>query len=81
MRSFRPGAHAPRWASLLDDLTAAKDCLLDPARKQQYDEQLRRELEAADAEAARNREVTAENVGSTSTPPEFSSEDMHSLTR
>lgn len=40
VRSHRPGAHAKQWAQLLDELTAAKDCLTDPEKRSQYDAQL-----------------------------------------
>jgi hypothetical protein len=40
VRSHRPGPHAPQWARLLDQLTEAKGCLTDPARKARYDAQL-----------------------------------------
>jgi len=40
VRSHRPGAHAQQWAQLLDELTAAKDCLTDPEKRAQYDANL-----------------------------------------
>ena len=40
VRSHRPGTHAQQWAQLLDELTAAKDCLTDPEKRSQYDANL-----------------------------------------
>ena len=37
VRSHRPGAHARQWAQLLDELTAAKQCLTDPDQRTAYD--------------------------------------------
>ncbi|MEO2022428.1 MAG: hypothetical protein ABGX05_11460, partial [Pirellulaceae bacterium] len=37
VRSHRPGAHARQWAQLLDELTAAKQCLTDPEQRTAYD--------------------------------------------
>ena len=41
VRSFRPGANARAWSQLLDELQQAKNRLLDPSRKRDYDEELR----------------------------------------
>jgi len=40
VRSFRPGPLARDWAQLLDEIRAAKDCLLDADRRAQYDAML-----------------------------------------
>jgi hypothetical protein len=40
VRGQRPGQHAPEWSRLLDEIQAAKACLLDPAQKRAYDERL-----------------------------------------
>ena len=37
IRSFRPGSQAADWARLLDEIQAAKQTLLDSARKAEYD--------------------------------------------
>jgi hypothetical protein len=37
VRSQRPGQHAAQWSRLLDEIQAAKTCLLDPAKKSAYD--------------------------------------------
>ncbi|MFM8250822.1 MAG: hypothetical protein ACKOBW_04390, partial [Planctomycetota bacterium] len=37
VRSFRPGSQAAAWAALLDQLSAAKRCLTDPAARREYD--------------------------------------------
>ncbi|RMG02724.1 MAG: hypothetical protein D6741_03275, partial [Planctomycetota bacterium] len=41
VRRIRPGAHLKEWAQLLDDLEAAKKCLMDPDAKAEYDASLR----------------------------------------
>lgn len=41
VRGFRPGAEAPAWAQLLDELAQAKKQLTDPEQKAAYDLQLR----------------------------------------
>jgi len=41
VRGFRPGPHARLWSQLLDELGAAKKCLLDAASKDEYDQRLR----------------------------------------
>lgn len=40
IRKIRPGEHLPDWGRLLDQLSAAKICLLDPASKAAYDASL-----------------------------------------
>jgi len=40
IRKIRPGAHLPDWGRLLDQLQAAKICLLDPHSKAAYDASL-----------------------------------------
>lgn len=40
VRRARPGPHAAQWGRLLDQLEAAKTCLLDPASKAAYDASL-----------------------------------------
>lgn len=40
VRSCRPGPHAAQWASLLDELKSAKNCLSDAGQRAQYDAQL-----------------------------------------
>ena len=41
VRGFRPGQHAKEWSRLLDEINAAKSCLLDTAVKAEYDRCLR----------------------------------------
>lgn len=41
VRSFRPGSQAREWSRLLDEIRAAKECLLDAAKKARYDTGLR----------------------------------------
>ena len=62
VRGIRPGAHMAEWQSLLDQISAGKSCLLDPAAKAAYDVQLRQSLPQS-----RPRSV-APSVA----PPEFS---------
>lgn len=40
VRSHRPGPHARQWSQLLDEIFAAKSCLLDPPAKAAYDQRL-----------------------------------------
>jgi hypothetical protein len=40
VRSYRPGPHARQWSQLLDEIFAAKSCLLDPPAKAAYDQRL-----------------------------------------
>lgn len=40
VRGHRPGEHAAEWAKLLDEIEAAKDCLLNATQRQAYDEKL-----------------------------------------
>lgn len=47
VRTFQTGKHGAISQRILNELTAAKLCLLQPAKKRAYDEQLRRELAAA----------------------------------
>lgn len=44
VRSFVPGTQAAEWAQLLARVTTAKACLLDAARKAEYDVGLRRKI-------------------------------------
>ncbi|MFO0818176.1 MAG: hypothetical protein U1A77_09565 [Pirellulales bacterium] len=43
VRSFQSGVHAVHSQQLLNELAAARVCLLQPERKQQYDERLRQD--------------------------------------
>ena len=49
VRSFQTGAHSADSQRLLNELSAARLCLLTPAKKAAYDEQLRRLLAALSA--------------------------------
>jgi hypothetical protein len=49
VRSFRPGANAVAWSRLLDEIQAAKETLLDPARRCEYNESLSRAVAGAPA--------------------------------
>lgn len=40
VRSYRPGPQAREWARLLDEIQAAKECLVDPERREQYDAEI-----------------------------------------
>lgn len=40
VRSHRPGPNAVAWSRLLDEIQAARSCLLDPAKRQEYNERL-----------------------------------------
>ena len=41
VRSFRPGSQARQWAQLLDEISEARNCLLDDESRAAYDEQVR----------------------------------------
>jgi serine/threonine protein kinase len=47
LRTFETGEHAPLAARLVSQVTAAKICLLNPARKTRYDEHLRARMPEA----------------------------------
>lgn len=47
VRTFQNGPQGPKTHKLLNEIAAARLCLLDPSRKQVYDRQLRDQLEAA----------------------------------
>lgn len=47
VRTFQSGKHGPLSQRILNELTAAKLCLLQPAKKQTYDAALRQTLAAA----------------------------------
>ncbi len=49
VRSFRPGGKAREWSRLLDEIQAAKECLLNPAQKARYDALLRGDTAASTA--------------------------------
>jgi hypothetical protein len=36
VRAHRPGEHAAQWSELLDEIQAARTCLLDPSQRQAY---------------------------------------------
>jgi len=52
VRSFQSGKNSEHSQRLLNELAAAKVCLLNPQRKQQYDLQLRERREAEKRDAA-----------------------------
>jgi hypothetical protein len=58
VRSFRPGPQAREWACLLDELRAAKECLLDVDCRTQYD-------------AEQARAATADPILPPELPPEL----------
>ena len=47
VRICKPGEHAASWAQVLDLLKEAKSCLLDPAKRQAYQQQLQQVPAAA----------------------------------
>ena len=67
VRSFQTGAHSADSQRLLNELSAARLCLLTPAKKAAYDEQLRRLLAALNAGGA--RQPRAEDVPPPPPPP------------
>ncbi len=62
VRKIRPGGHLADWGRLLDQLNAAKTCLLDPASRTAYDASLASESLPAPA-------APHEWVGGNSDPP------------
>jgi hypothetical protein len=42
VRGFQPGERAADWSKLLDELAKARSCLADPAKKQAYDQALKK---------------------------------------
>lgn len=51
-RACRPGANAVEWSRLLDEIQAARTCLLDPAQRAAYDQQQRATDGSAEPESA-----------------------------
>lgn len=51
VRTFQTGRHSQQSQQLLNELAAARICLLDPAKKAEYDRRLKSKLEAAQAAA------------------------------
>ena len=49
LRMYQTGEHAVQSEALLNEIAAARLCLLDPARKVMYDRQLRQQLAAQEA--------------------------------
>lgn len=59
IRTFQTGQHAQLSQRLLNEIAAARTCLLDPHRRQQYDQQLKAKLSGSQgAQAAVVRERT-----------------------
>ncbi|MEX2176035.1 MAG: hypothetical protein WD872_16860 [Pirellulaceae bacterium] len=63
VRSFRPGKHAKAWSDLIDEIFAAKTCLLDPEIKAAYDRRL-----MAGSQAPRRPERRAGEGGAAKKP-------------
>ena len=62
LRTFQAGKHAAESQRLLNEMAAARICLLNPAKKAQYDARLRSRLAAAEPKAAPpSQEPLAEN--------------------
>ena len=59
VRSYQGGRHSDLSQKLLNELAAARVCLLDPAKKAAYDEQLRRQLHSQPAPEAAQRSASA----------------------
>ncbi len=67
VRGARPGQRAAQWARLLDELTEAKNTLLDSARKSEYDASLRNSQGGAAQVAASSSQQIA-STGDQSQP-------------
>jgi len=61
VRGFRPGQHAKEWSRLLDEINAAKSCLLDAVVKKEYDRCLKNG-KSAGSEAAGQRKAAVEET-------------------
>ncbi len=59
LRTFQTGKHWRLSQKLLNEVTSAKLCLLNPEKKAQYDEQLRRQLAAQAPKPAPPKRATA----------------------
>jgi WD40 repeat protein len=57
VRSYQSGKHSALSQKILNELSAARVCLLDPKKKAEYDEQLRREF------AAKTMEMGGMSIG------------------
>jgi hypothetical protein len=70
LRTYQLGKHVALTQKLLNEVSAAKVCLLDPQRKASYDARLRKELEAKKTPAPpqANSLPTAEPPSSEPTP-------------
>lgn len=70
VRTFQSGKHGPISQRILNELTAAKLCLLQPAKKQAYDSALREKL-AADGQLSSDAVLDAavEEVANSPPPP------------
>lgn len=68
VRTFQAGQNSAASQRILNELSAAKLCLLDPAKKAAYDRQLREKIERAQAAAATSSGVIAP-AAATGAPP------------
>lgn len=59
LRTFQSGAHVEVAEALLNEVSAARICLLTPAEKTQYDQQLRRQLPPTVPPAGPSKKVSA----------------------
>lgn len=62
VRTFQTGRHGQQSQQLLNELAAARICLLDPAKKADYDQRLKSKLQARQA-AAQNAATGGASVG------------------
>lgn len=68
VRTFQVGPHSPWSQRLLNELAAAKLCLLRADRKATYDAQLGKQFAAAEAEAAAQLAATQQHAGPVDEP-------------
>ena len=72
IRGIRPGPHLAEWQRLLDTVSGAKRCLLDPAAKAAYDASLRGQAASIPPRAA---PVPVHATSPTNVPPTFPQND------
>ena len=69
LKTYQLGQHAALTQKLLNEVSAAKVCLLDPQRKAAYDARLRKELEAKKTPARPQTLPTAKPLSGPSPAP------------
>ncbi len=63
IRSFQTGQYSALSQKILNEIAAARICLLNAAKKAKYDEQLRRELVASEGQPQQTQAFDASRIG------------------